>query len=57
MQRDSSIGSLIFLAITNNAESTINNKNYEEYPEMGSYIYQLLDKHEKEGNVNKLQLA
>ncbi|HWJ79614.1 MAG TPA: Ger(x)C family spore germination protein [Niallia sp.] len=47
MQRDSSIGSLIFLAITNNAESTINNKNYEEYPEMGSYIYQLLDKHEK----------
>jgi spore germination protein len=47
MQRDRSIGSLIFLAITNNAESTINNKNYEEYPEMGSYIYQLLDKHEK----------
>ncbi|MDA2197149.1 MULTISPECIES: Ger(x)C family spore germination protein [unclassified Bacillus cereus group] len=47
MQRDSSIGSLIFLAITNNAESTINNKNYEEYPEIGSYIYQLLDKHEK----------
>ncbi|HFK1471333.1 TPA: Ger(x)C family spore germination C-terminal domain-containing protein [Bacillus pacificus] len=43
MQRDSSIGSLIFLAITNNAESTINNKNYEEYPEMGSYIYQLLE--------------
>ncbi|WP_071392621.1 Ger(x)C family spore germination protein [Bacillus tuaregi] len=47
MQRDSSIGSLIFLAITDNAEETINNTNYEEYPEMGSYIYQLLDKHEK----------
>jgi spore germination protein len=47
MQRDRSIGSLIFLAITNNAENTINNKNYEEYPEMGSYIYQLLDKHKK----------
>ena len=47
MQRDSSIGSLIFLAITDNAENTINNKNYEEFPEMGSYIYQLLDKHEK----------
>jgi spore germination protein len=47
MQRDSSIGSLIFLAITNNAEATIINKNYEEYPEMGSYIYQLLYKHEK----------
>ncbi|RFB19317.1 Ger(x)C family spore germination protein [Bacillus sp. HNG] len=47
MQRDSSISSLIFLAITDNAEETINNTNYEEYPEMGSYIYQLLDKHEK----------
>lgn len=47
MQRHSSISSLIFLAITDNAEETINNTNYEEYPEMGSYIYQLLDKHEK----------
>ena len=47
LQRDSSIGSLIFLALTDNAEKTINNTNYEEYPEMGSYIYQLLDKHEK----------
>ncbi|NLJ18827.1 MAG: spore gernimation protein [Globicatella sulfidifaciens] len=47
MQRDSSISSLIFLAITDNAEETINNTNYEEYPEMGSYIYQLLDKHKK----------
>lgn len=47
LQRDSSISSLIFLAITDNAEETINNTNYEEYPEMGSYIYQLLDKHEK----------
>lgn len=47
MQRDSSISSLIFLAITDNAEETINNTNYEEYPEMGSYIYQILDKHEK----------
>ncbi|WP_237562873.1 Ger(x)C family spore germination protein, partial [Bacillus dakarensis] len=47
MQRDSIISSLIFLAITDNAEETINNTNYEEYPEMGSYIYQLLDKHEK----------
>ncbi|HWJ80282.1 Ger(x)C family spore germination protein [Bacillus sp. Gen3] len=47
MQRDSSISDLIFLAITDNAEETIKNKNYEEYPEMGSYIYQLLDKHEK----------
>lgn len=47
MQRDSSISYLIFLAITDNAEETIKNKNYEEYPEMGSYIYQLLDKHEK----------
>jgi spore germination protein len=44
MQRDSSIGSLVFLVITNNAEDTLHNKNYEEYPEMGSYIYQLLDK-------------
>ncbi|MGR5913026.1 Ger(x)C family spore germination protein [Bacillus cereus] len=35
------------MAITDNAEETIKNKNYEEYPEMGSYIYQLLDKHEK----------
>ncbi|MBS4220232.1 Ger(x)C family spore germination protein [Bacillus sp. FJAT-49711] len=47
MQRDSSISSLIFLAITDNAEETINNTNYEEYSEMGSYIYQLLEKHEK----------
>lgn len=47
MQRDTSIGSLIFLAITNNAEDTINNNNYEEFPDMGSYIYQLLDKHER----------
>lgn len=47
LQRDSSISSLIFLAITDNAEETINNSNYEEYPEMGSYIYQLLDKHKK----------
>src|SRR5690606_27973821 len=47
LQRDSSIGSLIFLALTDNAEKTINNSNYEEYPEMGFYIYQLLDKHEK----------
>lgn len=47
MQRDSSISSLIFLAITDNAEETINNTKYEEYPEMGSYIYHLLDKHEK----------
>src|SRR5690606_12649931 len=47
LQRDSSIGSLIFLALTDNAEKTINNTNYEEYPEMGSYIYQLFDKHEK----------
>ncbi|GAA0343452.1 Ger(x)C family spore germination protein [Bacillus carboniphilus] len=47
MQRDSSISPLIFLAITDNAEDTISNANYEEYPEMGSYIYQLLDKQEK----------
>ncbi|MCH6269581.1 Ger(x)C family spore germination protein [Neobacillus citreus] len=47
MQRDSSIGSLIFLAITNNTEEVIKNNNYEEYPEMGSYIYQLLDKQER----------
>ena len=47
MQRDTSIGALIFLAITNNAEDTINNNNYEEFPDMGSYIYQLLDKHER----------
>ncbi|MEH7014060.1 Ger(x)C family spore germination protein [Neobacillus niacini] len=47
MQRDTSIGSLIFLSITNNAEDTINNNNYEEFPDMGSYIYQLLDKHER----------
>jgi len=47
MQRDSSIGSLIFLAITDNAEDIIKNRNYEEYPEMGSYIYQLLDKQER----------
>ncbi|KYC86354.1 hypothetical protein B4102_0642 [Heyndrickxia sporothermodurans] len=53
MQRDSMISSLIFLAITDNAEETINNTNYEEYPEMGSYIYQLLNKHEeKEMLVN-----
>lgn len=52
-QRDSMISSLIFLAITDNAEETINNTNYEEYPEMGSYIYQLLNKHEeKEMLVN-----
>ena len=47
MQRDTSIGSLIFLAITDNAEDIIKNGNYEEYPEMGSYIYQLLDKQER----------
>ncbi|MFB5283644.1 Ger(x)C family spore germination protein [Peribacillus sp. Hz7] len=47
MQRDTSIGSLIFLAITDNAEDIIKNRNYEEYPEMGSYIYQLLDKQER----------
>ncbi|WP_110926271.1 Ger(x)C family spore germination protein [Bacillus massiliglaciei] len=47
MQRDRSIGSLVFLAITNNAEKTISNENYEEFPEMGSYIYQLLYKHKK----------
>ncbi|MCV9884207.1 Ger(x)C family spore germination protein [Metabacillus halosaccharovorans] len=47
MQRDSSIGSLIFLAITDSAEDIIKNKNYEEHPEMGSYIYRLLDKHER----------
>lgn len=47
MQRDTRISPLIFLAITDNAEETINNTNYEEFPEMGSYIYQLLDKHEK----------
>lgn len=53
MQRDSMISSLIFLAITDNAEETISNTNYEEYPEMGSYIYQLLNKHEeKEMLVN-----
>ncbi|MCM3454823.1 Ger(x)C family spore germination protein [Heyndrickxia oleronia] len=47
MQRDSSIGSLIFLAITNNTEEVIKNNHYEEYPEMGSYIYQLLEKQER----------
>ncbi|WP_147536023.1 Ger(x)C family spore germination protein [Bacillus marasmi] len=47
MQRESSIGSLIFLAITNNTEEVIKNNIYEEYPEMGSYIYQLLDKQER----------
>src|SRR5690606_29337882 len=53
MQRDTSFSSLIFMAITDNAEERINNPNYEEYPEMGSYIYQLLDKHEeKEMLVN-----
>jgi len=47
MQRDSSIGSLTFLAIADSPESIIKNHNYEEYPEMGTYIYQLFDKHQK----------
>ncbi|MGV3265645.1 Ger(x)C family spore germination protein [Cytobacillus pseudoceanisediminis] len=47
MLRDTSINPLIFLAITDKSEETINSKEYEEFPEMGSYMYQLLDKHEK----------
>ncbi|MGN7176198.1 spore gernimation protein [Paenibacillus sp. FSL R5-0490] len=47
MLRDTSINPLIFLAITEKSEETINSKEYEEFPEMGSYMYQLLDKHEK----------
>ncbi len=47
MLRDISINPLIFLAITDKSEETINSKEYEEFPEMGSYMYQLLDKHEK----------
>ncbi|MEB6548742.1 Ger(x)C family spore germination protein [Heyndrickxia sporothermodurans] len=56
MQRDSMISSLIFLAITDNAEETINNTNYEEYPEMGSYIYQLLKKHEEKEMLDNSNL-
>lgn len=56
MQRDSMIHSLIFLAITDNAEETINNTNYEEYPEMGSYIYQLLNKHEEKEMLDNSNL-
>ncbi|MGR5922854.1 Ger(x)C family spore germination protein [Bacillus pacificus] len=44
MQRDSSIGSLIFWQLQTMLRVQLIIKNYEEYPKWGHDIYQLLDK-------------